>query len=145
MFGIIFGAIGAVASVVGSLVQAGAAQQQAAASQRAERLRERQMNLESARQRRQIYRNVVSARAAALVASTAQGGTGGSGIAGGLGGIGAKGAESILGVNQGQQIGAGIFKANRDIAAAGALASFGAGLSSFGTTIGGLKFGDPAS
>ena len=61
-FALIFGAIGAVASIAGSFIQAGAAQQQAKASQDEERLREQQLNLESARQRRQAIHNTLAAR-----------------------------------------------------------------------------------
>lgn len=141
MFGLIFGAIGLVASLAGSFIQAGASKQAAEASKRAEDLRERQMNLESARQRRESYRNVLRGRSAALVSSTAQGGTGGSGIAGGLGQITNKGADNIVGVNQGQEIGKGIFTANRQVADAQSLAAFGSGLSNMGQMVSGLKIG----
>ena len=141
MFGIILGAIGLVAQVAGSFIQAGAAKKAADASKKAEVLRERQLDLESARQRRETYRQTLRARSQALVSSTAQGGTGGSGIAGGLNQITGKGAENTLGINQGQSIGKGIFSANRQVADAQSLAAFGGGLSSLGSTISGVKVG----
>lgn len=140
-FALIFGAIGAVASIAGAFIQAKGAADASAASVRAEKLRETQMNLESARQRKQIYRNVLRARASAIVGATAQGAGQGSGIAGGLGQIAGQGADNILGVNQAQSISSGIFKENMNIANAQSLASFGGGLSSLGQTISGLRVG----
>lgn len=135
MFPLLFNVIGLALSAVGTIAQVGAASQQAAASARAEKLRKQQLTLESMRQRREIVRNSLRARAAALAASTAQGGTGGSGIEGGLGQIQAKAADNTVGVNQGEAIGRGIFDANASYASWGALASFGGGLSSLGGTI----------
>lgn len=120
------------ATAVGTVTQVNAANQAAKASQRAERLRERQMELESNRQRRQIVRNMIRARAQALATTTAQGASGGSALGGAYGQIGQQAGENLVGVNQGQQIGAGIFQANRDIAGAEALAAFGGGISSLG-------------
>ena len=123
------------ATAVGTVTQVNAANQAAKASQRAEKLRERQMELESNRQRRQIVRNMIRARSQALATTTAQGASGGSGLSGAYGQIGQQGGENLVGVNQAQQIGAGIFKANRDIAGAESLAAFGGGLSSLGGAI----------
>lgn len=141
MFGLIFGAIGAVASIAGAFVQAKGAADASAASKRAEDLRERQMNLESASQRRQVYRNVLRARAFSLVTAGSKGASSGSALSGSLGQITNQGAENTRGVNQGQSIGAGIFTANRDIADAQGMAAWGGGLSSLGQTISGLKIG----
>lgn len=134
--------IAAVATVGGLALQAAgvgvqmdAADKQAKASQRAEQLRERQMNLESARQRRQALRNAIRARSVALSASTAAGGTGSSGQAGGLGQITNQGADNVRAVNQAEEVGSGIFRANQDIAAAGGQAAFGQGLSSLGGSL----------
>lgn len=120
------------ATAVGTVTQVSAANQAAKASQRAEALREKQMNLESQRQRRQIVRNMIRARSQALATTTAQGASKGSALGGAYGQIGQQTGENIVGVNQGQEIGAGIFKANRDIAGAEALSAFGGGISSLG-------------
>lgn len=127
--------IGLATSLVGTGVQAYGAIQQTEATKRAEALREKQSNLELARQRRQVLRDSLKARAMALLNSTAQGGTGGSGIAGGYGEIGQKTGENLVGISQAGQIGSGIFKANYSEANAQSLVSFGAGLSSFGGTV----------
>lgn len=120
------------ATAVGTVTQVSAANAASKASQRAEALREKQMNLESNRQRRQIVRNMIRARSQALATTTAQGATGSSAQGGAYGQIGQQTGENLVGVNQGQEIGAGIFQANRDIAGAEALAAFGGGVSSFG-------------
>lgn len=142
MFGIILGVLGAVIQGVGAVTSAAGNAKAAEASKKAEKLREKQMNLESRRQKMQTYRNVLKARSEALTNATAQGAGSGSGIAGGLGQVTGEGAANILGISQGQQIGKGIFAANRQVTDGQTLASFGGGLSSFGQTIGGLNFGD---
>jgi len=142
MFGILFGVLGAVIQGAGALASASGSAKAAEASKKAEKLRERQMNLESRRQKMQAYRNTLSARSRALVNATAQGAGSGSGVAGGLAQVTGEGASNILGVSQGQQIGKGIFKANRDVTDGQTLVSWGQGLSGFGQTIGGLNFGD---
>lgn len=126
------GALGLAAQVAGTVVQAQGFAQQADASRRAEALRERQMNLESSRQRRQTIRNAIRARSLALTAATAQGASSGSGLPGGYGQIGGATARNIQGVNQAQEISSGIFRANSDMAGAQELTSFGGGLSSLG-------------
>lgn len=128
-------ALGLVAGLAGTVVQMAGANAQAQASKRAEKLRETQMNLESARQKRQIIRNALRARSMALVNATGQGASSGSGLQGGYGQIGQGTNENLQGVNQGQTIGAGIFKANRDSFDASNMVSFGGGLTSLGGSI----------
>ncbi len=123
--GLAVGAAGAVTSTIGSM-------QASAASKRAEKLRETQMNLEAARQRRQVIREGLRARAMALTSATAQGAGSGSGLQGGYGQVGQRVGENMVGINQGTEIGAGIFQANRDGYSAQSLVSFGNGLSSLG-------------
>jgi hypothetical protein len=140
-FLLLFAGISAAASIgglalqaAGTAVQMDAAKKQTDASVRAERLRERQMNLESMRQRRQAVRNAIKARSVALSSATSQGatGTGSSGIAGGLGQIASQGADNVRSVNNAQEIGKGIFDANADYATAGGQMAMGQGLSSLG-------------
>ena len=131
----IIAGIGLALGAVGTAVSVSGASQAADASKRSEKLREQQMNLESARQRRQVIRNSIRARAMSLNSATAQGASTGSGIQGGYGQIGSDTASNIQGINQGQQIGAGIFSANRDSAGAQELAAFGQGLGSLGGAV----------
>jgi hypothetical protein len=135
MFGLIFGAIGAVASIIGAGIQAKGASDTAEASKKAERLRLRQVNLESARQRRESYRQMLRARSQALLTAGAQG------ASTGYGQIGSKTAENISGINSAQEISKGIFKQNAAIADAQAMAAWGGGLTSLGQTVSSLKFG----
>lgn len=128
----IIAGIGLVLGAVGTGVQVKAANDASEASKRAENLREQQMNLEAARQRRQVVRNALKARSMALNSATNQGASRGSGLQGGYGQIGSEAGGNILGINQGTAIGAGIFETNRDAAGAAALASFGQGLGSLG-------------
>lgn len=131
----VIGGIGLVAGLAGTAVQMAGANAQAQASKRAEQLRETQMNLESARQKRQVVRNALRARAMALVNATGQGASSGSGLQGGYGQIGQGTSENLQGINQGQTIGAGIFKANRDSFDASNMVSFGGGLTSLGGSL----------
>lgn len=131
----IIAGVGLAAGLAGTAVQMNAASQAAAASKRAERLREQQMNLEAARQRRAAIRNALRARSVALTAATVQGAGSGSGLQGGYGQIGQQAGENIQGINQATEIGAGIFQANRDSAGAQSLVSFGAGLGSLGSSL----------
>lgn len=131
----IIAGIGLAAGLAGTAVQVAGAGAASRASARAEKLREKQMNLESARQKRQIMRSALRARASALNSATAQGATGGSGLQGGYGQIGQGAGDNLLGVNNAQEIGAGIFKANIDSAGAQSLVAFGGGLSSLGGSL----------
>ena len=67
------GAIGLGLQAAGTMATMEGNRQAAAASKRAEDLRQKQMNLESMRQRRQVIRNAVRARSMALSGATAQG------------------------------------------------------------------------
>ena len=127
-------AVGTVAAVAGSAVSANASMQ-------AEAARKRQMGLESARQRREIIRQSLRARAASLTAGTASGANvqGASGLPGALGSITGRTASNINAVDQAETIGATIFKANEQQAWGQTLASFGNGLSSLGSQVGSVR------
>jgi hypothetical protein len=118
-------AAGTAVSVIGQM-------QASEGAKRAEALRERQMNLEAARQRRSVVRQALRARSIALTNATDQGATGGSGIAGGLGQIANTAASNTQAINQGVQIGSDMFRANETISGGQTLASFGSGLSNLG-------------
>lgn len=105
---------------------------QAKASKKAEELRQRQMNLDAQRQKRDLMRRAAVANATATAAATAQGAEGGSALQGALGQISGSQGRGALAVNQNQEIGNGIFQANEDYASGGALASLGGGISTLG-------------
>lgn len=126
--GTVLSALGTGAGIVGQF-------KQQAAAKKAEKLRERQMDLEAARSRRDIARKAIMARAESLAGATAQGAQFGSGLAGGQAQVTAQGAMDTLGVNQNQEIGKGIFAANRQMASAQTLSSFGQGLQGLGQNL----------
>lgn len=151
----ILAGIAAVSTVAGALfqfqgaqTQAKAAKQQADASAHSEDVRQQQVALEAESQRRQTIRNEIAARSASTVAAQSHGALMGSGYSGGQGQIANQTGQNILGINQSQDNSNKIFSNNRQIAQAGALAAWGQGLSSMGSSIasagqaiGGLKFG----
>jgi hypothetical protein len=133
------GAVGSSAGVLGSLSSlvgtgAGVVGQfmQQKAAQKAEDLRERQMNLEAAREKRQIVRKAIIARSTAVANATSQGAQAGSGLQGGVAAITNEQGQGLLANNQNLEIGRGIFAANRDMARAGTISSMGQGLSTIG-------------
>lgn len=129
----IIGAVGLAASVAGGVTSFVGQQKQAAASRRAERLRERQMKLEADRKRReQIRQMLISQGMISNNAANSGVGLGSSGVLGGSAAVGTNTAFNNLGVDQGVDIGAGIFQANRDIASAGGTVAAGQGLQSLG-------------
>lgn len=84
-------------------------------SQKLEKLRELQMNLEATRMIRQQVRTAAVARATALTAATNQGAGQSSGLQGGLSQISAELGSNISGILQSQNIGQRMFKINRTL------------------------------
>lgn len=114
----ITGLLGTGVSAVGQLVAYQGAQ-------KAEELRKRQMGLEIERARRSEIRNAISARASAMVQGESQGAKGSSALAGGLSQITSSANSNIQGLNQSQEIGNEMFKANSMISKGQTLASIG--------------------
>jgi len=142
------------ASLVGGFMQYKGQEKMIQAQKKAERLRERQMNLQAMRERREVVRQSILARSTALATTTAQGaaGQGGSALGGAYGQIGGEAGRQRVAINQNQEIGQGIFRANRQYfsgtqqmglgqAVAGAGQAVGGFLESAfgGKTIGGVK------
>lgn len=120
------------ASLIGTGIQAYGSMQAAKGAERAEALRQRQMNLQAEREKRNTIRQSMVARAQALAQGTAQGATGSSGLAGGLGQISAQGASNLQGIAQGQEIGNQMFDANRQISRGQTMQSIGGGFQQLG-------------
>lgn len=135
-------AIGAVVSVGASLVGAGmqadAMKTQNKAMQKAEKLRQQQMNLQAARERRDAIRKAMLARATALATATSQGAAaaGSSALGGAYGSIEGEKNRQSLAINQNQQIGQGIFKQNQIYSEASLQAGFGEAIAGAGQAIG---------
>lgn len=133
-------AIAAGSAVAGGLMQYKSQQEQAKALQKAERLRERQMNLQAMRERRETIRTAMAARATALATTTAQGAAsqGSSALGGAYGQIGGEAGRQTLAINQNQQIGQGIFAANRQYTKATQGAAMGQLVAGTGEAVGGF-------
>jgi hypothetical protein len=125
--------------VVGTVLSTIGAMKQAAASKKAEKLRQRQMQLEAVRKRREIVREAVVARATALSNATAQGANEGSGLQGGYGQITSQETRNKAALSQDVAIGNGIFKANQQYASGGMLSAFGGGIQNLGSAIGNMN------
>jgi hypothetical protein len=140
--GLALGAVGAVMQYQGQRRQAEAQERGIRAQQRAEASRQRQMEIESQRRRREIIRQGVLARSQATAAAVSSGAQFGSGLPGALGGITNQQAFNTQGVESASQIGGDIFAANqqtlsarRDEARAGGQIAMGSGISSLGGAV----------
>jgi len=105
------------------------------ANKKAEAAREQAMNLDALRRRRAVIRQTIAARSTALASASQSGATQGSGLAGGLAQAAGSGNSELSSSNKQQQLGAGIFAANRQAGDAATSASNWAGLSSLGNQI----------
>ena len=120
-------------SVIGGVVSAIGAMKQAKASAKAEKLRSRMMQLEAMRNRRELIREGVVARAQATSNAVAQGAGEGSGLKGGIAQITNQQNRNVLASRQDEELGKGVFKANAAYAKAGGMISIGQGISSLGS------------
>lgn len=118
--------------LIGGVIQAVGAMKQAKASKKAEEARERQMQLEQMRKRREIVREGVVARATATSNASAQGASEGSGLQGGLAQVTQQQNRNLLASRQDEALGSEVFRQSRKFAKAGGMIAFGSGLSSLG-------------
>lgn len=137
--GLALSAAGGLTSFFGQSKKAEADQAATAAQQRAENLREQSMTIDADRKRREFIRQGQIARAQALTVATSQGAAQSSGLQGAYGQIGGQTDWNILGVNEQEEIGHGMFQANRDLlqarsqgAEADSQIALGKGISSLG-------------
>lgn len=126
------------ASLVGGALSMKGQQDMVKAQQKAEKLRERQMNLQAARERREAIRQSILARSTALAQTTAQGASapGSSALGGAYGQIGGDVGRNVLAINQNQKIGQGIFAANRQYYQASVLQGWGQAVAGGGKAVG---------
>lgn len=118
--------------LVGGIVQAIGAMKQAKASEKAEKARQRMMQLEAMRKRREMVREATVARATATSNATAQGAGEGSALKGGIAQITSRQNRNVLASTQDEELGNKVFSANRQYAKAGGLIALGGGISSLG-------------
>lgn len=132
----IIAGIGLGIAAIGAVNQYDAAKDAAKASEKAEKLRKRQMNLDAARRRRQVIREMLIARATSRANAAGQGVQGGdSAVIGGMQQATASAGMNTLAINQSQSIGQGIFSANADYAAAQGRQATGEAISGFGMSV----------
>lgn len=124
--GMALGLVGGVMSAIGSM-------KQAKASAKAEKARQRMMQLEAMRKRRELVREGVVARAQATSNATAQGAGEGSAIQGGIAQITNQQGRNVLASYQDETLGNKVFQANRAYAKAGGMIALGQGISSLGS------------
>lgn len=124
--------VGLAVSGAGTLQQMKAQKDQAKASEKAEKAREKQADLEASRQRRKIARDSQRRRAEVLASGTNQGAQQSSGVIGGIQQTTAEASMATRDVNEAQEYGGQVFAANRQYASAGGKAAFGQGLQSLG-------------
>lgn len=131
-FSSIIGAIGVAAGIGGTVMQMQGARRAQKGEERAEQIRRSQMHLESQRERRNIVRQAMVARAQAVSSAESQGAMDGSGLAGGLAQVTAQGGRAVTAVNQNTDLGNQMFSANRMISSGNSMSAFGSGISSLG-------------
>lgn len=123
-------------SVIGGVISAVGAMKQAKASAKAESLREKMMGLEAMRKRRELVREGIVARAQATSSATAQGAGEGTALKGGLAQISGQQNRNVLASKQDEELGHGVFAANRQYARAGGMIAMGQGISNLGSAFG---------
>lgn len=140
---------GLAASAAGTAIQFQGQQKAHAASelgidaqQQAEAARNQAMELDATRKRREMVRQAVVARSQSLAQATGQGAQFSSSLAGAQAGITGQTNYNMLGVNQNEEIGQDIFKANQNLlsarrqeSSAQSQIALGSGISSLGGTI----------
>lgn len=130
--GAIIAAVGVAVSAAGTGFGIMGQMKAADASKKADALRERQMNLDAMRSKREAIRKNLIANANAQSIATNQGASESSALAGALGENTGVTGRNMQGIEQNRTIGAGIFAANRQIAAGESISSLGQGLGSLG-------------
>jgi len=137
--GLAVSATGVAVSYIGQQKAQHAQQAVLEQQQQIEAQRQRQMNLDAERRKREIVRQSIAQRAQAEAAAGASGALTGSGLSGAYGNISGRAGVSELAVGQNQEIGNKIFGLNegilgsyRDAAAGAGLASLGAGIGTLG-------------
>ena len=122
----VIAAVGVGVAAAGTVMQYSASRSAAQANQaaladqqRAERLRQQQMQLDALRRRREVVRQAIAARSFALNQTTNQGASsamgGGSALPGAYGSISGRSNVNALGIAQNLSIGQGIFQANQSL------------------------------
>lgn len=133
-------AVGVAAGIAGTVMNYQAQKRQAALQNRQIDVQEEGAKIEAARQRRQIFRDVLRAQATSESTAAAGNATEGSGLAGGLMQAANSGAQSTRDVNQNLGMALNLSSLqkqslNTGQAEAGLVSGLGSGLQSIGSTL----------
>jgi len=125
-------------ALVGGFMQYKGQEKMIQAQKKAEKLREQQMNLQAARERREVIRQSILARSTALATTTSQGASapGSSALGGAYGQIAGDANRQTLAINQNQSIGQGIFRANRQYFSGSQTVGMGSAIAGAGQAVG---------
>lgn len=125
-------------ALVGGFMQYKGQEKMIQAQKKAEKLREQQMNLQAARERREVIRQSILARSTALATTTSQGASapGSSALGGAYGQIAGDANRQTLAINQNQSIGQGIFRANRQYFSGSQTMGMGSAIAGAGQAVG---------
>lgn len=141
--GLVFGVIGTVMQVAAAQKAAKAQKAALAAQQRAETIRERAMEIDATRRRREQIRQGIIQRAQAQSAAVQQGAEHGTALPGAYSQIAGQTNYAVQGINSQETLGHELFATNRQVlqarkdeADAGAQSALGAGISSLGGAFG---------
>lgn len=133
---------GAYMNYQGQRKQAAAQEQAIALQQQIEEQRQKQLNLDATRRKREIIRQSIAARAQALATVAAQNAQSGTALPSAYAGISGRSNVNLLGVEQNQEIGNSMFGLNRGLlgayregAAGQSMSATGQGLTSLGGMI----------
>lgn len=125
-------AAGSIAGIVGSVMQYKGAK-------KAEKLRQRQMQLEANRARREQIRQAQVSRAKATAAAWNSGAEASSALVGGQSQAATTAARNAQAISQDESFGNRIFKANAQVAKGGMVSALGQGISSLGGAVSGMS------
>lgn len=128
-------AIGTATAVAGTGYSVYSGQQAASQSREAEALRQRQLNIDSARRQRELARKLQLSRAVALSNSVSGGSQYGSGLQGGYGEIQQRSSEDSNYNTQSTDIGNRLFDVNARMATYQANAQAGSSVAGLGTSL----------
>lgn len=131
----VIGAVGVATSVVGTIESVQAQNRAAEAEKEQQQVKQLQLNIDAARQTRDIARKAMLARSTALVNATNQGAQSGSGLQGGYAQISGQEGSGNESVNQNVQLGQQMFTANNAETDARTSANTWNGIVGFGNQI----------
>jgi len=126
-------------SVAGSLAGVAGSIMQYKGAKKAEKLRQRQMQLEANRARREQIRQAQVNRAKATAAAWNSGAEASSALVGGQSQASTTAARNAQAISQDESFGNRIFKANAQVAKGGMVSALGQGLSSLGGAVSGMS------